>query len=288
MPRTVAVAPGVRAWLRLPGGLLARRGIAQAASVVVFLAVWQVAVPLLPTDLLPLPGEVAGFMWDEIRGQTVARTNVWQAFGISLGRLLSGAGVAVAVGVPVGVAMGVSSWVDRMLRDLVVVGLAMPFLVWALLAGLWFGMDGAAPVVTVVLSAAPLVIINTVEGVRGVPRDLVDMARAFGVRRRRVVRHIVLPSLLPFVLAALRYGLANGWKGVIVAEIFAASSGAGWNIQYWYDARRAYAVIGYALFFVLFAVLVERLVFERVSAYVFRWRGTRPGTADPDAAAPRG
>jgi hypothetical protein len=50
--------------------------------------------------------------------------------------------------------------------------------------------------------------------------------------------------------------------------------GAGWTITFWYDAHRAQEIIGYALFFVIFAL--ERLIFGRLSAYVFRWR-PRPG-----------
>ena len=238
----------------------------------VFAIVWQSTTPLLPTALIPAPTEVLDFMWDELRGETLARTNVWQAFAISLRRLGSAFAVALVIGVPVGLAMGLSLWVERMLHDLVVLGLAMPFLVWALLAGLWLGMGDAAPVVAAVLAALPLVIINTVEGVHDVPRELTDMARAFHVSRSHIVRHVVVPSLMPFVFAALRYGLASGWKGLLVAEIFAASSGAGWNIQFWYDARRAQGVFGYAMFFILFALFVERMIFQRLSARVYRWR----------------
>lgn len=268
----VRLRPGL---LTGPWDLLRRRQSARVLSVLLFVVAWQAIMPLLPTDLIPAPAEVLGFMWDEVRGQTLARTNVWQAFAISLGRLGTGFTIAFAVGVPVGLAMGVSRWIDRMLRDVVMVGLAMPFLVWALLAGLWFGMGGAAPVVTVVLAAAPLVIINTLEGVRDVPRELTDMARSFHVPRSYVVRHVVVPSLMPFVFASLRYGLASGWKGLLVAEIFAATSGAGWNIQFWYDARRAQGVLGYAVFFILFALFVERVIFQRLSAWVFRWRPTQ-------------
>jgi ABC-type nitrate/sulfonate/bicarbonate transport system permease component len=251
---------------------LRNRSFAPVWSVLLFLGAWHMLTPLLPTDLVPAPTDVFGFMWDEIRGQTVARTNVWQAFAISLGRLGAGFLIAFVAGLPVGLAMGVSGWVERMMHDLIVVGLAMPFLVWALLAGLWFGLNNAAPIATVVLAAAPTVVINTMEGVRDVPRDLTDMAHAFGVPRGRVVRHVVLPSLAPFMFASLRYGLANGWKGLLVAEIFAATSGAGWNIQYWYDAHRAHGVVGYALFFIGFALAVEQLIFQPLADRVFRWR----------------
>lgn len=245
---------------------------ARIASVLAFFFVWQFLVPLLPTRLIPTPARVIGFMWSEVLGDTLAPTTVWEAFGISLGRLGIGLLVAFLIGVPLGLLMGVSRAIENFFHDFMVVGLAMPSLVWALLTGIWFGLGNAAPIVTVVLAAVPFVVINTFEGVRNVPADLSDMARAYRVPRERAVRHVLLPSLMPFFFASLRYGLANGWKGLVLAEVFASTSGAGWNIKFWFDAHRAQGVIGYALFFVLFALLIERMVFQRLSRRVFRWR----------------
>lgn len=245
---------------------------ARVASVLTFFLMWLFVVPLLPTELIPSPGKVGGFMWDEVLGNTLGRTTVWEAFAISLGRLGAGLLLAFLVGVPLGLLMGISRTMENFFHDFIVVGLAMPSLVWALLTGVWFGLGHAAPIVTVILAAVPFVVINTFEGVRDVPADLSDMARAYHVPRQRVVRHVVFPSLMPFFFASLRYGLANGWKGLVLAEVFASTSGAGWNIKYWFDAHRAQGVIGYALFFVIFALLLERLVFQRLSRRVFRWR----------------
>jgi NitT/TauT family transport system permease protein len=54
--------------------------------------------------------------------------------------------------------------------------------------------------------------------------------------------------------------------------VFASTAGAGWNIQFWRDAHRAQGVFGYALFFILFALFLERFVFQKLSRRVFRWR----------------
>lgn len=254
---------------------------ARIASVVLFFAAWQFVVPFLPTRLIPLPSKVLRFMWDEVRGDTLGRTTVWEAFGISLSRLGIGFALAFLIGVPIGLAMGAFRAVENFFHDFVVIGLAMPSLVWALVIGLFTGIGGRAPIITVVLAALPFVIINTFEGVRDVPRELSDMARAYQVPRSKAVRHVVIPSLMPFFFASLRYGLANGWKGLVLAEVFAARSGAGWNIKYWYDAHRAQGVIGYALFFILFALFVERIVFQRLSRRVFRWRPEIEAVPEP-------
>jgi NitT/TauT family transport system permease protein len=264
--------------------VLGSRRVAGMTSAVLFLLIWQIVTPLLETRLVPMPGDVARFMWNELRGETLARTTVWEAFGISLRRLLTGLGIAFAIGTPIGIAMGAFRKVDSFFKDFVLVGLAMPSLVWALLVGMWFGLGERGPVITVVLAATPFVVMNAAEGVRDVPRDLTQMARAFGMPRAMVARHVVFPSLMPFFFAALRYGLGNGWKGLVLAEVWASTSGAGWNIRYWYDAKRAAGVVGYALFFVIFALIVERWAFERFSRRVFRWRPSTDRQIDEESA----
>jgi len=249
---------------------------ARILSFVTFLVVWQVSIPLLPTLLVPTPAEVGEFMWNEIRGDTLAPQTVYEAFGTSLGRLTVGLLIAFAIGLPIGLLMGLSKKADWFGHDFVVVGLAMPSLVWALIAAMWFGFGSLAPLITVVLAAWTFVAINVAEGVRNVPKDLLDMGKAYGTSRLDSIRYVILPSLMPFFFAALRYALANAWKGLVLAELFASTNGAGWTIKFWYDAHRAQGIIGYALFFVIFALIVERLIFGRLSAYVFRWR-PRPG-----------
>ena len=279
--RPAQVPPGWRAGPAARGALqaLGRPRAARLLSLVAFLGCWSVAVAVLPTTLLPSPARVAEFMWDELRGDTLAPETVYQAFAASLQRLGLGFLLALAVGVPVGLLMGLSRAADALLRDFVLVGLAMPSLMWALIMAMWFGFGPTASILTVLLASVTFVIINVAEGVRDVPRDLLDVAAAYGVPRPRVVRHVVLPSLMPFFFASLRYGLANGWKGLVLAEVFAATNGAGWTIRYWYDAHRAYGVVGYALFFLLFALLLERVVFGRLSRWVFRWRPAASGSS---------
>jgi len=260
--------------------IIGSTAVARALSWVAFLLLWQLSIPLLPTLLVPTPLEVGEFMWDEIRGDTLAPQTVYQAFATSAGRLGLGLVIAFAIGIPIGLLMGLSKKATWFGHDFVVVGLAMPSLVWALIAAMWFGFGSIAPLITVVLAAWTFVAINVAEGVRNVPKDLLDMGKAYGTSRADTIRHVIFPSLMPFFFAALRYGLANAWKGLVLAELFASTNGAGWTIKFWYDAHRAQGIIGYALFFVIFALIVERLIFGRLSAHVFRWR-PQAGSAPP-------
>jgi ABC-type nitrate/sulfonate/bicarbonate transport system permease component len=253
----------------------------------VCLAVWLVSIEIVSSvwpfavDVLPRPSQVASFMWDEITLDTLAPYNLYETFAISLKRLGIGMLIAMVVGTVIGLGMGLSKGVNAFFNDWVVAILAMPNLAWALFCSLAFGFGDIGPIVTVVLTGVPFVIINVREGVRNAPVDLYDMAGAFGVSRGHTIRHVLIPSLMPFMFAAARYAFALGWKGLVVAEVFGGDTGAGWTIKFWYDAHRAHGVIGYAMFFVIFALLVEKFVFDRLSRYFFRWR---PAVSSGDVA----
>jgi ABC-type nitrate/sulfonate/bicarbonate transport system permease component len=233
---------------------------------------WTLVYYGLSSEIFPSPAEVLSFMGDELVLDTLARTNVYQTFLLSLVRLFTGFLIAMVVGTIIGLAMGLSKSVDAFFNDWVMAILAMPALVWALFAGLVLGFGSTGPVLVTAVTGIPYVIVNIREGVRNTPRELFDMASSFHVPRNRMTRHLLLPALMPFFFAAVRYGFSIGWKGLVLAEVFASDRGAGWMIKYWYDAHRAYAVVGYALFFIAFAMVLEKLVFDRIYERAFRWR----------------
>lgn len=264
-PRTVAPA-----WLRSP--LTAR-----ILFPITVLVVWTLLALALDERIFPAPTKVFVFMWDELTLNTlletgIASTNVYEQFGITLGRLLVGFTLAMVIGTVIGLAMGLSRKVDAFFHDWVMAILAMPALVWALFLGIAFGFTNRGPVIAAVLTGIPFVIINVREGVRNTPKELFDMARSFGVPQNRITREVLLPSLMPFMFAAARYGFSIGWKGMVIAEVFASDRGVGWVIKYWYDAHRTQGVIGYALFMIAFTLFLEKVLFERLSKRAFKWR----------------
>ncbi|MEX0667430.1 MAG: ABC transporter permease [Acidimicrobiia bacterium] len=259
------------------GRILRSPSFARLLFPLAFLAVWWAVYYTIDSRIFPPPQQVLSFMWDEITLNSLlrygsVRNNVYGMFAISLARLGIGFVIAMTVGTIIGLAMGLSKAVDAFFHDWIMAILAMPALVWALFLSLALGFGHAGPIIAVALTGLPFVVINVREGVRNTPKDLFDMARSFQVPRKRVIQHVLLPSLMPFMFAAMRYGFAIGWKGLVITEVFASDEGAGWTIKFWYDAHRAHGVIGYALFFILFALFLERTIFERLEKRTFKWR----------------
>ncbi len=240
------------------------------------------------SSVLATPREVWDFMVAEVTNDTVAPRNLYQTFGISLKRLGIGFAISMILGTAIGLGMGLSKAVNAFFHDWVMALLAMPALAWALFLSLIFGFDDKGPIIAVVLAGIPFVIVNVREGVRSTPRDLFDMSNAFDVPSNKRTRHVLLPSLYPFLFASARYALSIGWKGLVIIELFGGQDGAGWTVKFWYDAHRLHGVIGYSMFFVIFALLLENAVLEPISRRVFKWRPSlnSPDIVEEDMDAP--
>jgi ABC-type nitrate/sulfonate/bicarbonate transport system permease component len=243
----------------------------------VVLGVWYFIYYTLDSRIFPSPQTVAVFMWEEITltsgvRYSSAAENIYVQFGITLMRLTIGFVIALVLGTIIGLAVGISKKVDAFFHDWVMGVLAMPALVYALFLGLALGFGNLGPILAVVIAGTPFVIINIREGVRNTPKELIDMARSFEVPQNKITRHVLLPSLMPFFFAAIRYAYAVGWKGLVITEVFASDRGMGWTIKFWYDAHRAHGVIGYAIFFIIFALALEKLVFDPLANRAFKWR----------------
>jgi ABC-type nitrate/sulfonate/bicarbonate transport system permease component len=266
------VEPGARP-RRGPGLLRGLRAAflsdvgARVTSYVVFLVAWQILAAAY--ERVPGPVEVVQFLVDE-----VGRGGVWAAFQVTAERFFFGVAIAFVAGVVIGVLMGMWPLARALLKDTMMVGLAIPAIIWALLTALWFGFAWKAPVLTVALTAAPFVAINVTQGVQATPRDLIRMSKAFGVSLHRRIRELVLPFVMDYVFTGLRFGIIVGWNGVLLSEWFASTKGVGWRTRYWYDANNFDGFVAWIFLFVAFIVVFDRLVLAPIQRRVFRWRTT--------------
>jgi ABC-type nitrate/sulfonate/bicarbonate transport system permease component len=238
---------------------------AQVASVIAALVFWQLLGAGI--DRVPTPAEVVDFFFEQASNGVL-----WAAFYNTLDNFIPGLAIALVVGVALGLALGMSSIIRALLNDIVVVGLAVPGVIWALLVILWFGFSWKAPVTAVALTAIPFIAINVSQGVRGVSRDLMRMSKAFGVPRTKQIRQLVLPSVMDYVFAGFRFGVILGWNAVLLAEWFGGRNGVGYQTRLFYDSNDFTGFVSWVVFFIVFIVLVDRLLLERVQRRTFRWR----------------
>ena len=232
------------------------------------IVLWEICAIITPEGILPTPYVVG----KEVIFETILEEGFLAHVGTTVLRILIGFGLAFLIGLTMGIAMGARKFWEDFFSDYVVIGLTIPSLAWAVIGVLWFGLRPLTPVFATVMIAFPYVAVNIWEGVKNVDKDLVDMGRAFGVRKGKIVRHIYLPSLTPFLFAGLRLGFAISWKIVIIAEVFGASNGIGYMIYYWYGMFNMRQVLAWVLLFTFMMLFIEYGIIRRLERRILAWR----------------
>jgi NitT/TauT family transport system permease protein len=266
------------------GRILTSDAAARITSYLFLLLMWQLVA--LYEDRFPGPSEVFGFLWIEMtagRHGGIVRGEFLEHFGATLPRFLLGITISMVLGLVTGVLIGGSKLAEALLKDTLLVLLALPAIIWAFLTQMWFGLGDDAVVITTFLSAFPFVAVNVVQGVQAIPRDLRRMSSAYRVSRYRRFRHLQVPSVTGYVFAGLRFAVIVGWNAVLLAEWFSSSEGVGWRSRYWYDANRYKGFVGWVLIFIGFIVLVDRLVLVRLQRRAFRWRDAKLSDVEREA-----
>jgi NitT/TauT family transport system permease protein/sulfonate transport system permease protein len=141
---------------------------------------------------------------------------------------------------------------------------------WAVLAVLWFGPSHATVLFAITSILVPFVFVNLREGLEALDRELLEMGESFTRSGLRRFRLIVLPSLTPFIFAALRIAFGVGWKACLLAELYGSNRGLGYLInvaRQEFDSATIFAII---TLIILIVFLAERFVFAPVQARLRR------------------
>jgi NitT/TauT family transport system permease protein len=238
------------------------------AGYVVFIGTWQLlATYVFEPYILPSPTRVLSEMWEEVQ-----RPDFWENVFATLEHLAIGFTIAYVLGTVIGIAMGRSPYWDGFFHDYVMLTLTTPGLIFAIICLMIFGLSDWAPILAIILTTFPHVTVNVVEGVRAIPRDLLDMATAYGVDRRTQLRNITIPAVAPFLFTAVRYGFAIAWKITALTELFGGSNGVGIQIRVKFELFSMAGVLAWAFVLIAFALVMERVVLQRIERRFFRWR----------------
>jgi NitT/TauT family transport system permease protein len=241
------------------------------------LVVWQLASGYSRTefDLLPSPVQVLQRMGDYTFGDELEGIpagfvfiNFWETFR----KTLLGFAGALLVGVPIGILMGRYRYAKNFFFDFVYLAANVPLIVYAILGLLLFGLGDTGPAFVVMLLVLPVISLNVAAGVEGVDRNLLAMSRAYRLPTSSALREIVAPSFAPFLFAATRASFAASWKLAALAETFGGTTGVGVQIRKAFQGFSVVDMLAWMMFFVIFVVLIERVVLMRVERWVFRYR----------------
>lgn len=148
--------------------------------------------------------------------------------GVTLTRVLFGFLAGTLAATLLGAVTGYSRTARELLDPTLQALKAVPSLAWVPLFILWFGIFEASKVTLIAVGVFFPIYLNLVEGIQGVDRKLVEVAKLNRFSRLDLVRRVLLPATLPAYVVGLRAGLALGWMFVIAAELMGASEGLGY------------------------------------------------------------
>jgi NitT/TauT family transport system permease protein len=232
-----------------------------------FLLVWQIGASFAHSRLLPTFTAVLGAMLRE----TLSGALPWN-LAVTFGRVAAAFTVSLVLGCALGIAMGRWRRLDLLLDNAVTVLLNLPALVIIVLIYVWFGLNETAAIAAVALNKLPSTTVTLREGARTIDPMLDEMALSFRMPRWRVLRHVVLPQLVPYVFAAARSGLALIWKIVLVVELLGRSNGIGFQIQIYFQLFDVTMILAYTLAFILVVQIIEWAVLQPLENRATRWR----------------
>jgi sulfonate transport system permease protein len=192
---------------------------------VVIFALWWVLTSngVIKPTVLSSPSATWDAFWS-----LLVRGGLMGDIGVSLSRAVVGLLIGAGLGLILGVTVGLFNLGEELLDSSLQMLRTVPFPAVIFLFIVWFGIGETAKLALIALATLFPMYLNASNGVRNVDRKVVEAARSFGLRGRRLVTQVVIPLAMPSILTGLRFA----WGVSIVALVFAEANGANSGIGY--------------------------------------------------------
>jgi ABC-type nitrate/sulfonate/bicarbonate transport system permease component len=198
-------------------------------GVVLLLGTWSfVAVSgLMPKHFLPTPWHVAAQI-GELIVSPFAGYLYHQHMLASIGRFLMGWALAIGVGVPLGLLMGWYRLFDEIITPVFDAVRFVAPLAWVPLAALWFGTGIGGPLLIIFVGSFAPCVISAYRGVRLADKNFIEAGHTLGANSWQMLRHVLLPSAFPSIIAGLRVSAGLGWQSLVGSELIVVGAGLGY------------------------------------------------------------
>lgn len=229
---------------------------------VAFVVAWEVLVHVAryPEYILPRPTAIAARL-----AETIQTGLLWSHVWATLAETVLGFAIGSGAGIAIGLLISRSAVLERMLSPYLIASQAMPKIALAPLVIIWFGFGLTSKVIIAALICFFPLLVNTVTGIRAVPRKKIELMRSLSATPAQTFAKVEWPSCLPYVFAGLKVSSVLAVVGAIVGEYIGAraglgylinASGAGMDVVMIFVALFAITVLGMAMYFAI--ILVER------------------------------
>jgi ABC-type nitrate/sulfonate/bicarbonate transport system permease component len=191
-----------------------------------FLLGWEVYIRAskIPVYILPSPIRILRVLWEF---KEVLLYNTW----ITLGEILVGFLLAFIVGFSLAVAIVYSRVLEKVLYPLIIASQTIPVFAIAPLLIIWFGYGLIPKVVMAAIIAFFPLVVNTVDGLRSVDSELLNLMKTLKATSWQLFSKIRFPAALPFIFSGVRVAIAVCVIGAVFGEWVGADIGLGFLMK---------------------------------------------------------
>jgi NitT/TauT family transport system permease protein len=240
------------------------------AILIALIGLWQLVATNDPsTARLTSKPSLVWERFIEIAGNGVLWHNLWPTLEETVG----GLAIGMVVGIFGGFLMARSKVIGAILDPYVVGINGLPRVALGPFFVVWFGIGISSKVLLAASIVFVVVLFNVREGTESIDRDLVDALRSMRAGRWHMMRHLIIPSLTPWLYASVKIGIGLALTGAVVGELVGASSGLGWYITNSLNSVDITGAVTALLVMAALAMVMYYLVLF-VERRALRWRGT--------------
>jgi len=200
-----------------------------------------------------------------------ATGTIWIHIEVTMAEVVIGFVIGSVLGLAMGFWLGNSPYLSAVLEPYVMAIYGVPRIALAPIFIILLGIGIWSKIVIVVIQVFFMLFINAYAGVKSINQEYVQLARIMGARKTLVLRKVIIPSTIPFIMLGLRSAVPYSVIGAVVGEFIAASKGLGYYINYaggTFDSAGAFAGILILLAFIMSA----NALMQRMERAVVKWR----------------
>lgn len=242
------------------------------ASLAIALGAWQLLSIYLASPFFPGPDKiVSAFVQLATRGD-VTGNSLWTHAWVSVQRVLVGFGLGVVIGVPLGLLMGLYPRLYASTRSVIEPFRFIPPIAWIPLAIIFFsGLPRFA--FLIFLGAVFPIFTSTLVGVARVEPIHRKVGIVHGASKLWILKHVVVPTVLPDILAGMRVGLGTAWLTIVAAELAGGiSTGLGrMMVNYAELLQVPHVIVGMLLIGMIGFLMNEILLAIEKRLFLWRW-----------------
>lgn len=236
-------------------------------SIALYLLLWFLVTKdgfnLIGTLKFPTPDMVVRALWTN-------RGLLAQDVEYSWLRMLTGWVTGTVLGVFVGLLMYQSKKVFYFLDPIIEGMRPVPAIAMVPFFILWFGLAEKGKFLLVVGGVFTIMVVNTFEAARNLPRIYIRAAESLGASRRYILRRIIIPGIAPQLIGPLRVTAALGFTLVVAAEYIGAQRGLGYRIIYAQQLFQTDLILAGVLLFGFMSGITDYII-RRSVRYLTRW-----------------